>query len=730
MKKILVFLIALISVSPLFAKITFGPSDLNKNDEVLFTLKQEMAGIRTYNSLFYSKIVNGESSGNPALLTCYPEQLELLNNKNVLQIRNRYGEGQYDIKQDTFRWVKTADKIPETSLPLNPYSVSPDGKYLCRIEKESLSSGTLYLVEVETNKKYVLASGVRQNYDSIPVKWCADSSILLYEKDSFVYFCKPEAITRNVEMDEKYRKIGRGSINSVNWATEKQLIYIDDYLVYQINAKELYTIGLYSGIIGQGKAIGRLPSQFNAFTDKFSVNSTVSSIILIQNDRLFSYMRFQSKSCDYLDVIYSKPYIDSTASLISSYVFWDKNSEPYLWFEKLPFNGSKEKGVVYRLSSKATTVLEIADSGKPILSPDGSKAAFYSASSIYVYDTTSWQRLAELSGEKVVSAVWSSNSTIFVGGEKTIKKWDLLSNKAQVVMLSSAEYGFWDKANNSIMADTGSKSYYKYNKEFGTWKNDKAPAEDVIFTTSNGRYRVFKGTTANKQFENALYIRTLSKKAVTKPMYKQSVTKGDAPKKVALVIDAYDNADGLTQIIYVLQKYNVPVTFFINGEFIRRYPNETRQIVNNGYETGSMFFTTTDLVNNDFVVDEDFIRRGLARNEDEFFQCTGKELSLFWHAPYYSQNQSIVSYGNAAGYNYVNSSMKNNTDTLLLEKDTKPEKLIHTYCETLKKNGGGIVPVTAGFSQGNRTDPLYNYLDLLICALVDGGFEFVGMNDL
>lgn len=730
MKKILLLGLSLLSVFPLFAKITFGPSDLNKNDEVLFTLKQEMVGIKSYNSLLYSKIVNGEAAENPSLLTCYPEQLELLQDNSILQIRNRYGEGQYDIQKESFRWLKTANKIPETSLPLSPYSVSPDGKYLCRIEKESLSSGTLYLVDVKTNKKFVLAAGVRQNYDSIPVKWCSDSSILLYEKDGDVYFCKPEAIARNVEMDEKYRKIGRGSINSVNWATEKTLIYIDDYLVYQINAKELYTIGLYSGIIGQGKAIGRLPSQFNAFTDKFSVNSSVSSIVLIQNDRLFSYMRFQNKSCDYLDVIYSKPYIDSTASLISSYVFWDKAEEPYLWFEKLPFNGSKEKGVVYRLSSKATTVLEIADSGKPILSPDGTKAAFYSASSIYVYDTNTWQRINEISGEKVVSAVWASDSVLFVGGEKTLRKWDLLLNKAQVVLLSSAEAGYWNNNEKTILADTGSETFYEYNKDFGTWKPAVKPEEELSLTASNGRYRVFKGTTANKQFENALYIRTLSKKAVTKPLYKQSVTKGAAPKKIALVIDAYDNADGLTQIIYILQKYNIPVTFFINGEFIRRYPNETRQIVNNGYEVGSMFFTPTDLVNNSFVVDEDFIRRGLARNEDEFFQCTGKEMSLFWHAPYYSQNQQIVSYGNAAGYTYVNSSMKNFTDTLLLDKDTKPSSLIHEYCEILKKNGGGIVPVTAGFSQGNRTDPLYNYLDLLICALVDGGFEFVEMNDL
>lgn len=729
MKKNLSFLLVLSFVIPVFAKISFGPSDLNKNDEVLFTLSQDMAGIKSYTSLFYTKIVNGESQGTPSLLTCYPEQMELLKNGSVLQLRNRYGEGQFDIAQRKFKWVNQVSKIPENSLPLTPYSVSPNGKYICKIQKDTLTSGSLILVEVETGKSSVLCKQVRQNYDSIPVKWGEDTSVLLYEKDGFVFFCNPEAIIRGVEMDEKYRKIGRGSINSVEWATEKTLIYIDDYLVYQINAKELYTIGLYSGIIGQGKAIGRLPSQFNAFTDRFSVDSKISAILLIQNNRLFSYMKFQKKSLEYMDVVYSKPYIDSTASLINSYVFWDKNSEVYLWLEKLPFNGSKEKGVVYKISSKATKVLEIADSGKPIVSPDGSKVAFYSGSSIFVYDTTSWQRIAELSGERITCALWLSNSQLFTGGEKTIRQWDINSNNAEVILLSSAEKGYWSENDSAIYADTGSSSFYLYNKNYGTWS--KANSLELEQSNSNGRYRLFTGTTVNKKYENALYIRSLSKssKSVTKPLYKESTVKSAETKKIALVIDAYDNADGLTNIIYTLQKYNIPVTFFINGEFIRRYPSETRQIVNNGYAVGSMFFSSTDLVDNPFVVDEEFIRRGLGRNEDEFFQCTGKELSLYWHAPYYSVNQKIIEYGQKAGYEYIASGMKEN-DSLYLDKETKPETLINSYCETLKKNGGGIVPVAAGFSQGNRIDPLYNYIDILIGALIDSGFEFVLLTDM
>ena len=142
-----------------------------------------------------------------------------------------------------------------------------------------------------------------------------------------------------------------------------------------------------------------------------------------------------------------------------------------------------------------------------------------------------------------------------------------------------------------------------------------------------------------------------------------------------------------------------------------------------------MFFSKTDLVNNPFLVDEDFVRRGLARNEDEFFETTKKELSVIWHAPYYSTDPSIIEYGAKAGYNYINSYHANN-DCEYLDKDITPEKIILDYCYDIKQLGGGIVPVTIGFSQGNRNDPLYNYIDILICALLDCGARLVSINEL
>ena len=727
MKKtgILCLVISLLSFS-LFAGTSFGNPDLNLNDEILFTVKHNMVGTSPYQSLFYTALKDGKPKGTPTVITCYPEQMELLSGGDILQIRNRYGIARYSKKTGAITWIERSSIMPENIVPVVPYAASPDGKYFCRIERTSLYSGNLTLVSTQTGKSSVLCEGVLNSYEDLPVKWAPDSSVLIYEKNNGVYFCNPDAVLRGVEIDERYRKVGRGTINSVYWASSKYLAYVDDYLLYKINTKELYTLGLYSGIIGQGKPMGRLPFQFNPLTDKFSSNSEVTSAVVTQNGRLFTYLVVRSASCDYMDVIYSRPYTESNASLVASYVFWDLSGKPVLWQEKLPFDGIKERGSVYKLDSLAQHVLEIEDSGKPFVSPNGTKVAFFAGSTVYVYDINTWKRAAVLTGEKVVSAVWTDDSTIYVGGEKSIRKWNIVSNKFDTITLSSVTAGYWDSSDYSIIADTGNSNYYRYDSEKKTWSKTEVtvPLEPV---KQNGRYRVFIGTTPNKNYDNALYVRSLSKRAVTNPLFKESTKKSPEKKKVALAFELYDNSDGLSLILSELKKFNAKGSFFINGEFIRRYPAETKQVVNNGHLCASMFFTTANLTENSFVINEDFVRRGLARNEDEFYACTGTELSLFWHAPYYAVSPELITYGGDTGYTYVNAVCDVSEFT---NPDMDPEKLIKKYCQALDKSGGGVVSVVGGFSQSNHSRPLYKYIALLISALLDSGYELVDLNSL
>lgn len=727
MKKIsILFLICSICITSVFAGNSFDNLDINLNDEVLFTVNHNMVGSNPYNSLFYTQLKDGMPKESPKVITCFPEQMEMLQKGGVLQIRNRYGTARYSLKEDKLTWLNNVEGIPVEYLPVAPYSVSPDGKYFCRIEKTALCSGSVILEDAQTGKKVILSDNVLCSYGDLPLKWAPDSTVLLYEKNGNVYFCNPDAVLRGVEIEERYRKVGRGTINSVYWASAKSLAYIDDYILYKINTKELYTLGLYAGIIGQGKPMGRLPFKFDSNLDRFSANDEVNSIVIIQNKRFYTYLKTDNPSCNYMDVVYSSPYADSNASLIDSYILWDAFGSPVLWQEKLPYDGKAEFGSVFKLGTKAQQVLEIEDSGKPFLSPNGRRVAFFAGSVIYVYDINSWTRIAELADERIISAIWMNNDQLYVGGDKSIRLWNTGTNNARTITLSSVIAGYWENSDYSIVAKISDSDYYKFNSQKNTWTLVDSGVS-VSPSKQNGRYRVFTGSTKNKNFENTLYVRTLSKKPVTRAVYKESTKKAEESKKVALAFDLYDNADGVSKILSILKKYNAKGNFFVNGEFIRRYPLETKQIVANGYDCSSMFFSPTNLTENSFVINEDFVRRGLGRNEDEFYACTNKELTLYWHAPFYSVSQNIIDYGNSTGYTYVNSCYDSSEYS---DYSIKPEKLIQEYVADLEKTKGGVIPVTAGYSQGYHTYPLYDYLDLLICILIDQGYELVELSDL
>jgi hypothetical protein len=721
-------LCAFCCASSLSAGIVFRNLDLNDNDEMLFTVRQKIPGTVSYSSLFSVDVTNKAGVPESALLTCYPEQMELLGGGSILQLRNRYGIVRYNVSSKNLAWVKKTETIPVNSYRTVPYTVSPDGKWSCFVEKTGYATGMLILENTLTGAKAVLNDKSLLNFQTIPARWAADSSILFYEKDNSVYFSNPEAVLRGVETEERYRKIGSGLISTL-YCTGKYVIYIDGDIVYRISLKELYTLGLYSGIIGKGTAVGRLPDQFIPTVDFFSVDDSISSLLLVKDGKTFSFYHLSQNSCEYLDILYYKPYINSNGAIVRTMIFWGQDGNPAVWFEMMPYSGAVPYAAVCRITDGVMKLMLAIDNAvPPVVSPDRTRALFFTGSSVLVYDTTNWKCLAELQGEKAVAAVWASSDVVYVGGEYTVRRWTVSSGNSETLFLSSAERGFW--SNSSIAAQTGNGKKYRYKEVTHTWTEDPF-IESHKAVIQNGRYRVFCGTTPNTQYENALYIRTLSGKAVTKPVYPASIEKTATKKQVAFVFDAYNSPAGLAQILSVLNMYHITGTFCLNGEFIRRYPIETKQIAATGNECASLFFTTADLITDAFFVDEDFIRRGLARNEDEFYQCTGHELSLLWHAPYYHVSDALREYGKKAGYAYIDAIVPAD-DMVTLDQAAEgmvsyktSVQLINGILTELKQKDGGIVPVTVGILHGIRDEYLYDSFDLLVSAVLDEGYDIV-----
>ena len=736
-----------------FANVSFDDLDLNAQDNLLYSVKHEIPGTPSYKTLYLTKLNETKSSSSQEILTCFPEQMELLDEGKKLQIRNRYGTAIYSTQSSRLDWISSANKIPIEYTHTGIYSVSKNGKWAVYVKQSTSSLGQLVLLNCSTFEEKVLVESSPFSYDKINVKWSPSSNSLIYEKNSNLYFTTPEVAFKNIQIPEEYRKIGKGTINSVAWTDSGNLIYISGDIIYKISEKEFFTRGLYSSLVGNGEIIGRLTSSFDNLHNVFFVDSDASKIVVISEEKSLSYYSLGLNSYDYVKLLEYYPLTLIKGSPLSYKIFWTGDGNPVLWIDFLDFNSVQKTSTVYAIQDSALkSILAVKNSLEPKLSPDKRYIAFTGGSSIFVYDTTTWKPVSKLSGEKIYSFVWASSSLLYVGGEYSVRLWKLDSSSMASSALSStnqtledvsqgfsltlflsAPYkNFWDE--EKIICQNGNdKKFYQYDFSSNLWLETKNYSE-YKNSEKNGSFRVFLGTSVNPKFKNEIFVRSLSGKVLTYSVHPESEIKIPKSKRIAFAIDAVDSSEGLAQVLSVLNSFNVNATFFINGEFIRRYPVETRQILSSGYECASSFYSSANLLQNNFVIDDDFIKRGLARNEDEFFATTGKELSLLWHAPYYVSNSAMKKAGESAGYKYVDAFTKFNDRVTLEEQEKSQSKIYFSSSELIEKYlenlyDGMIIPITLGNSSGSRFDYLYENFDLLISAILDNDGEIVDLRE-
>jgi peptidoglycan/xylan/chitin deacetylase (PgdA/CDA1 family) len=204
-------------------------------------------------------------------------------------------------------------------------------------------------------------------------------------------------------------------------------------------------------------------------------------------------------------------------------------------------------------------------------------------------------------------------------------------------------------------------------------------------------------------------------------------------REVSLVFNAVDSADGLTEVLSVLHEYNLKATFFLNGDFIRRNPDAAREIALSGHEVGSLFYTYFNMTDSRYVVDKEFIKKGLARNEDDYFASTGRELTLLWHAPFYVVNSDILAASREMNYDYIGRDVDPLDWTLSdpaagLSRGLSVPEMVERVVGL--KKPGSIIPIRLGINDQRSGGYLYNNLDVLLNALLEEGYNVVPVSIL
>ena len=212
---------------------------------------------------------------------------------------------------------------------------------------------------------------------------------------------------------------------------------------------------------------------------------------------------------------------------------------------------------------------------------------------------------------------------------------------------------------------------------------------------------------------------------------------------VAITFDggSYSNAAG--KILDVLADKKLKTTFFLTGEFIKRYPKITQRIADDGHEVGNHMYSHLHLTTfgknyrQETLpgVSEELVLKELIRNEKAYEELTGKKMVRLWRAPYGEQNYEIRQWALKAGFRHVSWTYDPKTrksldgldwvsdpdSSLYLSSDQIVQKIISFDSETDLGLAGGIVLLHLGSERDS--DPFHPRLGELIDRLQEKGYK-------
>ena len=120
-----------------------------------------------------------------------------------------------------------------------------------------------------------------------------------------------------------------------------------------------------------------------------------------------------------------------------------------------------------------------------------------------------------------------------------------------------------------------------------------------------------------------------------------------------LTFDCHDNNGNLNYILRTLKKHSVKATFFITGYFIKKFPNDVKNILKNRHIIGNHTLTHRKFSNSRSLLYE------IRKTEQLFKKLTGKNMTKIWRAPYLqhlSKKWMLISMKNA-GYQHIDVSL-------------------------------------------------------------------------
>ncbi len=756
-------------VGAAYAEVEFGELDLADDARLLFAADTQAPGLGEVRARYLADA--GEQTLFP--LTTLPEELSRTGDDPLLEIRNRFGLFHVSPVDGV---IEEVEAYPGFSVgsdielgKLEAVGSSPDGRYLTwidREESESVAYGDLILHDREQDERYVIATRVERALSQPVVKWSPDSRFLVYTKNGSVYYHSVEAHERSRTLGESARRLTEGTLANVRWKSDNVLYLVRGTLIYRLEGSDFLSRSVLGEPLHAGEVIGKLPTAFDPNFDRFWLAPDQSYVLLSRGGRsLFVYALERD---DYRDVSDSVglPYRLFPRSATVEHVSWSERNTLTVLVASMKDGALSRE--VYRVhldeaAGERFRKKEPADVRDIALSPDERLAVVVTGDGISLRNYETWVEIEQIDLDSNLEALWLDDESFVVAGRKRIDRFDRDGQERELVAFSQVEQIGYHRETGDILAEAGGVQarWLEEERRWTEWEPENGSDEELPIREQrrvSREFRVYLDSLRAGAYRNLIMVRRADGFGTTAlfprperryspfPEEEEEVslrnfTHGPRTRKrqVALVFNAVDSVEGLNEILRTLSNYRVESTFFVSGDFIRRHPGAAREIAASPHDVGNLFYSHIDLTDSRYDVGTEFVQRGLDRNEDEYFETTEEELSLLWHAPYYSVTEEILNAAETIGYTHVGRDV-DSLDWVPRYEGPRTPSLYKRSGELVdrivdRKKPGSIVSMTVGVPGenrrfGGRDDYLFHRLDVLLNALISRGYEIVPVSEL
>ena len=184
--------------------------------------------------------------------------------------------------------------------------------------------------------------------------------------------------------------------------------------------------------------------------------------------------------------------------------------------------------------------------------------------------------------------------------------------------------------------------------------------------------------------------------------------------KVALTFDAAWGNEDTKEIMEILRKHEVKVTFFMTGGWVENYPEDVKFILSEGHDLGNH----SENHKNMSKLSTEEQKKEIMTVHDKVKELTGYEMFLF-RPPYGDYDNSVIKTAMACSYYPIQWDVDS-----LDWKDYGVDSIIKTVCEHKHLGNGSIILCHNGAKYTAKA------LDTLITTLKEKGYTFVPVSEL